>query len=221
MSRRPTAITLIALAILALVAPASIGIAQDNAPAQAKSAAAHVYILRGFMNLSPGLDELAAKVQARGVPATVINNLGWSSLVDHAVQNYKSGHLRSIVIVGHSMGGGAALELAAALGQSRVPVNLVIVLDGVGRTAVPSNVRRVVNLYVEGGIGALVHGEGGNGGGTIRNIGDGSNNHFSIIAARERQLLNLVMGATRPDSAPAAGGNKSDAAGAPRAATVN
>src|SRR5262245_52244367 len=87
MSRRPAAITLIALAILALVAPASIGIAEDNAPARAKSGGAHVYILRGFMNLSPGLDELAGKVQARGVPATVINNLGWSSLVDHAVQN--------------------------------------------------------------------------------------------------------------------------------------
>jgi hypothetical protein len=220
MSWRLAAITLIASATLALVAPASIGIAEDNAPARAKSAAAHVYILRGFMNLSPGLDELAAKVQARGVPATVINNLGWSLLVDHAVQSYRSGRLRSIAIVGHSMGGGAALELAAALGQSGVPVNLVVVLDGVGRTTVSSNVRRVVNLYVEGGLGSLVHREGRDDG-TIRNIGDGSNNHFSIIAARERQLLNLVMGATRPDGAPAAGGNKSDAAGAPPAATVN
>ncbi len=106
-------------------------------------------------------------------------------------------------------------------GSPVFPVNLVIVLDSVGRTTVPSNVRSVVNLYVEGGIGSLVHPEGSDGGGTIRNIGDGSVNHFSIIAARESQMLNLVMGAVRPDAAPATGAKKNNAAGARPATTAN
>jgi pimeloyl-ACP methyl ester carboxylesterase len=194
MSRPLAATAVFALAAAVLVATAGTAIAQQNARAPGKFGGGHVYILRGFMNLSPGLDELASKVQARGVPATVINNLGWSSLVDDAVQNYKSGRVRSIVIVGHSMGGGAALELAAALGQSRVPVKLVIVLDGVGRTAVPSNVRRVLKND-----------------GSVRNIGQPSVNHFSIISAHERQLLALVLGAIRDDSTPQADANKSDA----------
>src|SRR5689334_19860840 len=116
----------VAAMILALTAP-------DRALAGPD---AHVYLLRGFMGMSPGLDELAAKIRRRGVPTTVAGHTVWSSLASSAIQGVKSGRVRTIVIVGHSMGGGAALDMAAELGRSNVPVQLVITLDPTGTTPV-------------------------------------------------------------------------------------
>ncbi|MDQ2953491.1 MAG: hypothetical protein M3R18_00950 [Pseudomonadota bacterium] len=44
---------------------------------------AHVYLLRGLMNIfSLGMDDLAAKIQARGITATLHNHSEWQTLSD-------------------------------------------------------------------------------------------------------------------------------------------
>jgi thioesterase domain-containing protein len=53
------------------------------------------------------------------------------------------------LIVGHSLGGGAAVEMAAALGGADVPVQLVVMLDPVGGSQVSSSVRRSVIFLPE------------------------------------------------------------------------
>jgi pimeloyl-ACP methyl ester carboxylesterase len=177
------------------------------APSSAQSSA-HVYVLTGLLNMSPGLDALAEKIRRAGIPASVNNHASWSALATEAIDQYKHGRLRTIMIVGHSMGGGAALDMAAELARAGVPVDLVVAIDATGSGAVPSNVRRTVNFYVEGGVGSPMTGATRSHG-AIQNVRDAKATHFSIIAAHERQLLGYVLASARPheaakDGAPAA-----------------
>jgi pimeloyl-ACP methyl ester carboxylesterase len=118
-------------------------------PAGAASAT-HVYLVRGVFNVSVGLDELAAKFNKRGVPATVYGPMSPGSVASDAIAAYKSGKVRNIVLIGHSLGGGTVFSVAESLRDEKIPVALMIVLDASGGPA-PANVRRVVNYYVGGG----------------------------------------------------------------------
>ena len=110
----------------------------------------HVYLVRGVFNVSVGLDDLAAELDKRGVPATVYGPMSAESIESDAIAAYKSGKVRNIVLIGHSLGGGTIFSVAEELGDAKIPVALMIVLDAAGGPA-PANVRRVVNYYVGGG----------------------------------------------------------------------
>jgi len=110
----------------------------------------HVYLVRGVFNVSVGLDELAAKLNQRGVPATVYGPMSSGSVASEAIADWKAGRVKTIVLVGHSLGGGAVFSVAELLKDQNIPVALMIVLDASGGPA-PANVRRVVNYYVGGG----------------------------------------------------------------------
>lgn len=110
----------------------------------------HVYLVRGVFNVSVGLDELAAKLNKRGVPATVYGPMSAGSVASDAIADYKSGKARNIVLIGHSLGGGTVFSVAESLKDAKIPVALMIVLDAAGGPA-PANVRRVINYYVGGG----------------------------------------------------------------------
>lgn len=139
--------------------------------AKSRGGGTHLYVLLGLNNASPGLAELGARMARRGIPTTVANHSEWSGLAQQAIEQYKSGRLRSIEIVGHSLGGDAAVSMAAALGQAGVPVRLVVTLDPTGGSGVTSNVRRSVNFVPRNG-----------------------EDHFSMIAARERDITSYVVG---------------------------
>lgn len=192
---RATASRTLAGNLAGLAAALIIGVAAI-VPAAAAQSGAHVYVLTGLLNMSPGLEALAEKIRRNGIAATVNNHNLWSSLASEAIAQYKSGKLRSIVIVGHSMGGGAAVDMAAELGQAGVPVDLVIALDPTGTTAVPPNVRRAVDYYVAGGLGSPMTRAGKSRGG-VQNVADPNTSHFSIIAQHERQMLSAVLAAAR------------------------
>ena len=102
---------------------------------------AHVYLLRGLMNVfSLGMDELAAKITQRGIYATVHNHLAWTMLASEAAANYRAGREGPIIIIGHSFGADAAVAMADALAQERVPVKLVVTFDPVSSMVVDVNV---------------------------------------------------------------------------------
>ena len=167
----------IAMTRLALVICACFTWSQDGygqSPADAGSTArggTHLYVLLGLGNNSPGLVEFGSKMQRRGIPTTVSNYGDWPSLAQNAVQQYKSGRVRSIEIVGHSLGGDAARDMAAELGNAGVPVKLVLTLDSTTYGAVTPNVRRAVSFVPRAG-----------------------EDHFSIIAARESDVARYVLG---------------------------
>jgi len=109
--------------------------------------AGHVYLLRGLLNIfSLGMDDLAAKLQARGVVATVHNHAEWQSLADDIAARYKAGKHGPIVLIGHSLGADAVMIQAEYLGKKGVPVALVVPFDGTASYAASGNVARVMNL---------------------------------------------------------------------------
>jgi hypothetical protein len=146
----------IAIALLLLI---PIGVNPARAVTQPPSGAstAHVYLLRGVLNIfSLGLDDIAAKLQAQGIPVTVANFASWSSLAEEAAAQYKSGRLKTIILVGHSSGATALPDMVAKLDQLGAPVTLAIGLDSVFRTSLSGRVGRYINFYIANGAGTPV-----------------------------------------------------------------
>jgi hypothetical protein len=126
---RPLRVTAITLLLLLLP------IAGNPASAAPAGSDAHVYLLRGVLNIfSLGLDDIAARLQQQGINATVANYLSWESLANEAAAEYRSGRVRTIVLVGHSSGATVLPDMAARLDQLGAPVKLAIGLDSVFQT---------------------------------------------------------------------------------------
>ncbi len=131
--------------------------AKAAVPASPAAAGTHVYLLRGVLNIfSLGLDDIAAKLQAQGIPVTVVNYLSWSSLADEAAAEYRSGRVRTIVMVGHYSGATVLPDMVARLDRLGAPVKLAIGLDSVFRTSLAGRVGRYINFYIGNGNGEPV-----------------------------------------------------------------
>jgi hypothetical protein len=108
---------------------------------------ARVYLFRGLLNVfSLGMDELADKIKASGIPATVYNHTEWEEVAGKIAADYKNGNHAPIVLIGHSLGADAVMFMAAALGKQGVPVALVVPFDGTQTLVAPANVARVMNI---------------------------------------------------------------------------
>lgn len=117
-----------------------------SSPSMAQSRA-HVYLLRGLMNIfSLGMDDLAEKIQKRGVYATVHNHSEWQSLADSAAAAYKAGREGPIILIGHSLGADAVMMMAQYLERKGIPIALVVPFDGTQSFSTPKNVQRLVNI---------------------------------------------------------------------------
>lgn len=153
----------------------------------------HVYLLRGFMNVfSLELDTMAAKIERHGIQATVANHLAAEGLGEEAARDYKAGKVRNIIIVGHSLGGPAAFEMASVLKEKKVPVSLIVVIDGPGISDIPSNVHRVVNYYVNFRIERPAGYRG-----QLVNLDQSKNpniGHLSIASDMESKILGTIYG---------------------------
>lgn len=118
---------------------------------------AKVYMLRGVLNIfSLGLDSIAAKLEAQGIPVDVSNYLSWSAVADEAAADYRSGRVKTIILVGHSSGATVLPDMVERLTQLGAPVKLAIGLDSVFRTSLTGRVGRYVNYYIGNGNGEPV-----------------------------------------------------------------
>lgn len=118
---------------------------------------AHVYLLRGVLNIfSLGLDDIAEKLRAQGIPVTVANFVSWSSLANEAAAEYRSGRIKTVVLVGHSSGATALPDMVARLNDLGTPVKLAIGLDSVFRTSLNGRVGKYINFYIANGAGTPV-----------------------------------------------------------------
>src|SRR5712671_3092694 len=143
---------------MALLLAIPIGPGTANAmPGSGAATGAHVFLLRGVLNIfSLGLDDIAAKLEQQGIAVTVANFVSWSSLADEAAAEYRSGRVRTIILVGHSSGATALPDMVARLDQLGAPVKLAIGLDSVFRTSLTGRVGRYINFYVANGAGTPV-----------------------------------------------------------------
>jgi hypothetical protein len=108
---------------------------------------AHVYLFRGLLNVfSLGMDELADKIRASGIAATVYNHTEWEEVAGQIAANYKNGNRGPIILIGHSLGADAVMFMADKLGKYGVPVALVVPFDGTQTLVASSNIVRVLNL---------------------------------------------------------------------------
>jgi len=137
MMRRLTAIVLMVMAT---------SLAFGSAPVWAGSRA-HVYLFRGLADIfSTGMDVLTDELNKRGVYATAHSHTEWKALADQAAANYKAGKEGPIILIGHSLGADAVMEMSDYLGDKSVPVALVMPFDGTQSFAATGNVARVINF---------------------------------------------------------------------------
>jgi LysM domain len=106
------------------------------------------YLFRGFIGvLDWGMDELAQRINGTGVKATVNSYLVWRGVADQAISDYR-GDPEPIAIIGHSLGGDAAVSFAERLAAVGIPVSLLVTYDPTRFASdVPPNVERYINLY--------------------------------------------------------------------------
>ncbi len=143
----------IALLLLALSNPMTASRAAPTQPANG----AKVYMLRGVLNIfSLGLDSIAARLEAQGIPVDVSNYLSWSAVADEAAADYRSGKVKTIILVGHSSGATVLPDMVERLTRLGAPVKLAIGLDSVFRTSLSGRVGRYVNYYIGNGNGEPV-----------------------------------------------------------------
>jgi Thioesterase domain len=108
---------------------------------------AHVYLFRGLGDVfSLGMDTLADELSKRGVDASSHSHNEWKSIADKVAVNYKEGKEGPIILIGHSLGADAVMEMADYLGDRGVPVALVVPFDATQSFPAPANVARVLNL---------------------------------------------------------------------------
>jgi hypothetical protein len=135
--RRLAAISLLATVILAAFGPS----------AASAASRAHVYLFRGLADIfSTGMDTLADEINKRGVYATSHSHTEWKTLADQAAVDYKAGKEGPIILIGHSLGADAVMEMADYLGDKGVPVALVMPFDGTQSFPASANISRVVNF---------------------------------------------------------------------------
>jgi hypothetical protein len=168
---------------------AATGSTQKRAPVQTSQA--HVYLLRGLLNIfSLGMDDLAQKIERRGIRASVHNHSEWETLSDQIAAGYKAGNKGAIILVGHSLGADAVMFMGQYLGRKGVPVALIVPFDGTGSFAASSNVQRVMNLtqrdyaYMKKGAGFR---------GELSNIDLSNQGYGHIDIDKSDRLHNMVI----------------------------
>lgn len=177
-------------------------------PASAQQNRGHVYLLRGLANVfSLGMDDLAAKLNARGIPATVHEYGQWASLANAAAAESRASGNAPIIIVGHSLGADAAVEMAERLTALGAPPRLVVTFDPVGVTQVGPSAGYFVNYYQSNnGYGKrLTAGAGFRGNIVNRNLNAlGGIDHFNIEKSPRlhEEVITQVRSVTAPKPKP-------------------
>ncbi len=107
----------------------------------------HVYLFRGLADVfSTGMNTLADELNKRGVHATSHSHTDWKAIADRVATDYKAKKEGPIILIGHSLGADAVMEMADYLSDRGVPVALVVPFDATQSFPVSGNVSRLVNF---------------------------------------------------------------------------
>lgn len=150
-----TRLLLIVMLGLTLWAPASRADEDIGAPAVGISTAdTRIYMLRGLFGIfSLGIDQLAAKLRAQGYQPIIVGWEQWGFVANQIVAASQNGETGHIILIGHSLGSDSTIQIADALAQKNIPIDLVVTFDITQPLQVPNNVVRFVNFYQHNGFG--------------------------------------------------------------------
>jgi pimeloyl-ACP methyl ester carboxylesterase len=113
----------------------------------AMSRVGDVFLLRGFGDVfSRGLDQMAATLNHQGIDAEVTNHNSWRAVALGIIERQRLGR-KPVVLVGHSLGANAVIQIAELLKEEHITVQYMAIFAATGPDPVPSNVRRVDNFY--------------------------------------------------------------------------
>lgn len=158
-----------------------------------------VYLLRGLLNVfSLGMDDLARKLQADGIAATVMNHADADFVASRILTTYNSGDHGPIVLIGHSLGADAVVDIADTLAHYNIPVALLVLFDGTDQHLVPANVTTAIN-YTKHFMISPAPGSRS----VVSNVdlsGDAGINHLNIdtTPSLQSQTVNYVLQAAAP-----------------------
>jgi pimeloyl-ACP methyl ester carboxylesterase len=159
------------------------------AHASAAAGTTKAYLLRGIFNVSVGLDDLALRLNRMGIATTVAGHGESGAVAAEAIRDYRSGKVRTVILIGHSLGGSAVLSMADELNKASVPIALLIALDAGSSGPVAPNVRRAVNFYVGGAQLAPAPGFRG----SLQNINVGNIPGMTHMALQSMPLMHQKM----------------------------
>ena len=75
-----------------------------------------IYLLRGLFNIySLGMDSLAAKLRAQGYAPTVTTWDSAPAIAEQIISRHQRGDARPLVLIGHSLGSNAVIQIANLL----------------------------------------------------------------------------------------------------------
>ncbi|MBB3773007.1 hypothetical protein FHS55_003632 [Angulomicrobium tetraedrale] len=138
--------------------------AKGNAPLPTR-ADTHVYLLRGLFGVfSLGLDKLAQELVARGYTAEIQNWDDAETVIQQVTARASGGHTGPVVLIGHSLGANAVIEVATAVSARGVPIVLGVTFDATEPGPVPDNVAVFINFWAKDGFGRPVQAVPGYGG---------------------------------------------------------
>ncbi len=110
----------------------------------------HVYCILGWLGIwSRGMDVVARRAESElGVHATSLANQEWQKLVAYITAEHQSGHWSGpLVLVGHSYGCDDQGRVSKRLNETRIPVDLLLLVDPTTPGSIPPNVKRCVDIY--------------------------------------------------------------------------
>ncbi|RQP20836.1 MAG: lipase, partial [Brucella intermedia] len=105
-------------------------------------------ILRGFGDIfSTGIDEIGKQLQANGVDAHVEGHQAWRFVLNRILTDQRNNPRAPVVLIGHSLGANAVIDIAAALEKKGIQVAYMATFAATAPAPLPGNIRRVVNFY--------------------------------------------------------------------------
>jgi len=149
------------LATLALIAGVGVLPLQDATTQTMRRAPAvevehaQIYLIRGLFGVfSSGMDQMAAQLNAQGY--SNVSLWSWTD-VDQIAADIISGHQNGdnahVILIGHSLGSNAVVQVADRIGAQGIPVDLAVTFDITEGLRVPLNVERFINFYQNNGFG--------------------------------------------------------------------
>ena len=162
-----------------------------------------VYLMRGLLNVfSRGMDVMAAEMRGKGLDAVSFNHSDWQPIAYDIVARAKSGNISyPIVIMGHSLGGNEAPNMANYLGSQSIKVAFVVTFDPTERRSVGKNVGTVINYYLPNGENTISRGAdfiGKLSNVNVSSIPDIKHTNVEKNAKLQARSIETVMNITKP-----------------------
>jgi hypothetical protein len=212
--RLVSAFAICGMVCLVVVSPASLAAAQTSAQSTVAARQVQVDLFRGLADIfSRGMDTLTEKLNRQGYSARVYSHTNWQAVARRIADRYARGDKDIVVLIGHSLGADATLQIAHALARSNVPIELIVTFDGTHPHQVPGNVRHLVNFYQNNGFGKKIS-PGPGFQGELSNVdltADSSLSHVTIdkshqlhaqVIAKIADIVNKDIAAARQASKP-------------------